>query len=212
LLAPVLAAGILCVDTTLVLANATGDVDQWVLDAVREPADSALAHVAGVVTSLGDTVPLLTILIVLGALLATTLRGGWQVFALPLGAALLAWLVSLALKVTIGRQRPPVEDWAGSAHGFAFPSGHATTSTAGYLVLGFLAAAHLASRRWRVTACIVAAALPFLIGLSRVALGVHWPTDVIAGWALGVVIAYLVLHLSAAFGPEDDPARALERR
>lgn len=96
-----------------------------------------------------------------------------------------AWLAATAatrrlLADRLCRGRPDESGWRDHASGFSFPSRHATLAVAGW---GF--AVSVVPRRWRVRAAPVAAGLAASVGLSRVVLGVHWPGDVLAGWAFG---------------------------
>ena len=99
-----------------------------------------------------------------------------------------------AVMTALARPRPPVADWAASAGGYAFPSGHTTTTTlaAGLLMWSVLRGGTLHRRvvRTFLTACALWAVL---IGCTRIYLGVHWPTDVLGGWLLGA--AWLALTL-----------------
>src|SRR5690606_17887560 len=74
---------------------------------------------------------------------------------------------------------------------WSFPSGHATSSAVVYLTLGALLTRVQPRRRIKAYVLGVALALTLLVGLSRVYLGVHWPSDVLAGWALGAGWAML---------------------
>jgi len=74
-----------------------------------------------------------------------------------------------------------------SAQGYSFPSGHSTTAAAAYVSL-----ARYKPRRWLQ---ILAVFLPLIVGISRVCLGVHYPTDVFAGWALGLLVSFCVGEL-----------------
>ncbi|GHJ55708.1 hypothetical protein Nm8I071_50150 [Nonomuraea sp. TT08I-71] len=89
-----------------------------------------------------------------------------------------------SLKALVGRLRPVVDVPVASAPGNSFPSGHALGSFVAYgaLLLVFLPAV---APRWRKPAIAIAAVLVFLVGLTRIALGVHFVSDVLGGWLLG---------------------------
>ncbi|MGO8725996.1 MAG: phosphatase PAP2 family protein [Streptosporangiaceae bacterium] len=90
-----------------------------------------------------------------------------------------------AVVALIGRVRPPVADWAGAAGGPSFPSGHSTASTLFALACGWALASRVPGR-WPCRAVWTAAAVyAAAVGWSRIWLGVHWPTDVVAGWLFG---------------------------
>jgi undecaprenyl-diphosphatase len=86
------------------------------------------------------------------------------------------------LKDWVGRERPPLEHLP---HSMAFPSGHSANSMTAYLVIAIVAI----PTRYRPTAIVAALLVSIVIGLTRVLLGVHWPSDVIGGWALGIFAA-----------------------
>ncbi|MFD9224659.1 phosphatase PAP2 family protein [Streptomyces sp. NPDC060064] len=110
---------------------------------------------------------------------------------LALGQAVRSGLLHL-----IGRSRPAAADWATHASGFAFPSGHATTSA---LMAGLLAwaIAHRARPALARTSCVLLVGWAVAVGLSRIYLGVHWPSDVLGGW----LFALAWLSLGAALIP-----------
>lgn len=93
-------------------------------------------------------------------------------------------LLNLALKQLFERARPPAESAVLSVNGYAFPSGHTMSSATFALALAVIAW----PTRWRWPAAALAATFALLMGLSRIYLGVHWLTDVLAGWALAVAV------------------------
>ncbi len=95
----------------------------------------------------------------------------------------------LALKGLFGRPRPDLVDHLVPAQFMSFPSGHAANAAIVYLTIAALAIDVESSLRARTYILSVAMALTILIGLSRLYLGVHWPSDVAAGWALGAAWA-----------------------
>jgi undecaprenyl-diphosphatase len=112
---------------------------------------------------------------------------GYVIVAVAGGVAL-----SLALKAGYDRPRPDLAPHGSHVYTQSFPSGHATTAAVVYLTLGAMLAR--IQPLWRVKALILtmAVALTIAVGVSRVYLAVHWPTDVIAGWALGLAWALSV--------------------
>ena len=109
--------------------------------------------------------------------------------------------MSSLLKLGFDRPRPDLVEHLTHATSSSFPSGHATLSATAYLTLGLLMAQ--AHRRRRVKGLILlgAVAVTVLVGVSRVYLGVHWPTDVFAGWCLGAAWAALWWLAAKLFAP-----------
>ncbi|QUR65772.1 phosphatase PAP2 family protein [Mycobacterium spongiae] len=110
------------------------------------------------------------------------------------------WLVIVIAKVLVGRQRPALPYAVISVHGFSFPSGHATGAAA----VGMLCAWMLCRwvvRRWALQVLVwaVTIAMIALIGFSRPYLGVHFITDVLAGWLLGAAWAAAVIVLASSW-------------
>jgi undecaprenyl-diphosphatase len=103
-----------------------------------------------------------------------------------------AWFLSNGFKAILDRPRP--EGGLVTADGAAFPSGHATQGAAYFVMLAVVLLGVL-PRPWRGVAAAVAVALGVLSGLSRVYLGVHWITDVIGGFALGLAWCALLLAM-----------------
>ena len=86
------------------------------------------------------------------------------------------------LKRIFARPRPEIEDQLSS---FSFPSGHAQISVLFFLTLAYLISKWLKNKKWKFTTYGVMLVLIFLIGLSRIAEGRHYATDVLAGWSIG---------------------------
>ncbi|MEU8042132.1 phosphatase PAP2 family protein [Streptosporangium sp. NPDC049078] len=109
--------------------------------------------------------------------------GIWAVATITFGG-----LLNLAVKEIVDRARPDLPDPVASAPGASFPSGHAMGAALGTCILVLLLLPFLRSTASRIIAWVVAAAIMVFVAYSRMALGVHWTSDVIAGVALGVVV------------------------
>jgi undecaprenyl-diphosphatase len=119
------------------------------------------------------------------------LEGKWHAAVLLLAAVLGGMLLSTLLKAGFDRARPDLVPHGSIVTSASFPSGHSTLSAVAYLTIGALVARFRPDPRVRVFVLVVAMLITFLVGISRVYLGVHWPTDVVAGWALGAAWALL---------------------
>ncbi|WP_293797384.1 phosphatase PAP2 family protein [uncultured Bosea sp.] len=167
------------VDTTLIMlfrdaANPAVPLGPaWFHEAVRD------------MTALGSFVGLF--FMALTATLALWLCG-YRHLAIGLVVSLVAaFLASTVLKIAIARQRPDIVEHAALTFTASFPSGHAFLSAATLLTIASFVG--LATRRTDIArfCMVMAVILTGLIGLSRIYLGVHWPTDVLGGWCLGMV-------------------------
>ena len=105
-------------------------------------------------------------------------------------------LVNTLLKGFIGRPRPDIVPHETSAALSSFPSGHAMMSAVVFLTLGALLAMSTDERRIKIYILSWSVLLTVSVGVSRIYLGVHWPTDVIAGWLAGAIWATLCLLVS----------------
>jgi undecaprenyl-diphosphatase len=179
-----------------VKAGITRSMDEMLLRAPRDPADPArtlgpawLEEVARDLTAIGGIAALsLVASAVSGYLLICRKHGA---LALLLAATLGGLLLSTALKERFDRPRPTVVPHKSLVMTSSFPSGHSLNSAVVYLTLGSLLAG--LSNEWRLKLYFfgVALLLTFLVGASRVYMGVHYPTDVLAGWCAGLAWALL---------------------
>lgn len=169
-------------------------IDRAVLTALRVPGHPHqaigphwLAESMRDVTALGGlTVLMLVIAIAAIALLA---YGHRRHAAILVGAAGAAQLSSGLFKHLYDRVRPTFAIYGDLPTSMSFPSGHSTVATATYFLLAVIVASLDPKRTVKVLAFAVAALLAIIIGASRVFLGVHWPSDVVAGWCLGAAWA-----------------------
>jgi membrane protein DedA with SNARE-associated domain/membrane-associated phospholipid phosphatase len=149
------------------------------------------------VTNLGNAAVLIGLLVIAGLLWRWRART-WRPLGLLAGAFAGAWVLSNAVKTLTHRPRPPAAQAIGHWTGYAFPSGHVTHTAAVYGMLAALLAA--TSPRWgrKVGLWAAAVLLVSLIGLSRLYLGAHWLTDVLAGGALGGAWLFVLLTVDHA--------------
>jgi undecaprenyl-diphosphatase len=140
-------------------------------------------------TSLGSPVVLgLVVLAVLGFLL---LQGLYRTAAIVLATSASGALASEALKRVFARPRPSIVPHLRDVVSSSFPSGHAMQSAIVYLTLAAMLMRIVDRRLTKIYVLTVAALLTLLVGISRVYLGVHYPTDVIGGWIIGFAWASL---------------------
>ena len=115
--------------------------------------------------------------------LAMTRKGYAALFVLA--SVIGGVLISQTMKWAYARPRPELVPHGAEVYTASFPSGHSMMAAVVYLTLGALLARTQADRAVKVYILAVAVIVTVLVGVSRVYLGVHWPTDVLAGWALG---------------------------
>lgn len=193
-LPPTLAAAGICAGAIalalaagLILARHPFGFDRTIIVAVHGAGPAWLRAAAIDLTALGGvTVLTLAVVATIVLLLAERLR----TTALLVAAATLSgsWVVT-ALKDAFGRARPGIVDHLVAASGMSFPSGHAANSAVVYLTIAALVSQVAAARAVRNAVVAIAVLLVGMIGATRVYLGVHWPSDVLAGWSFGTLWA-----------------------
>ena len=141
------------------------------------------------ITSLGGTAVLTIVTAIAAGFLALDGRKHMALFVL---AAILGGVgAGTILKDGFDRPRPELVPYSDYASGASFPSGHSMMSAVTYLTLGALLARSHERKRLKAYFLLVAMSLTFAVGVTRVYLGVHWPTDVLAGWTAGAIWALL---------------------
>lgn len=185
--------------------------DEAILLALRTTPDDPIGSPGVTVailqlTALGSG-PVITVIVIITTLFFV-LEGRWRYALLVAVCAIGTNAVMTLLKDFYERTRPTVVTQIDPPGGHSFPSGHSMISAAVYMTLAVLIARSLKPRRLRVYVVVIGAALPMMIGFTRVYLGVHYPTDVIAGWTAGALCALinglLVFRLGKR-GVEDIP-------
>jgi undecaprenyl-diphosphatase len=178
----------------------TGDVDLAILRLLYAGDRPMLADAARLITFLGGgyfVTPLAAVVA-----LVVALRGRvWLGLVLFVGTSAGRLLVEYQ-KYELGRLRPDEHPHLVNVYNLSFPSGHSANAAMVYVTLALTLAGSGRRTPWLVAAF----ALAFLIGLSRMMLGVHWPSDVVAGWSFGLLWAMLLVWLS-----EHPPAWAVRR-
>ncbi|MEU6417026.1 phosphatase PAP2 family protein [Streptomyces spiralis] len=166
------------------------DLLSW---SVGHRPEVAVAAARGL-TATGTGVVPYVLVVLAGIAVGRTTRQRTVAAALGVACLALGQVVRHGVMELVARPRPPRQDWEAYASGWAFPSGHTTTSalTAGLLILAIV----LRAPRGRTALCVVAGCWGMLVGLTRVYLGVHWFTDVLGGWLFAA--GWLGMWLCAA--------------
>ena len=196
--------------TLFVAGGATGEADFAIEQTVYGWRSPGLNTLIETITYCGNTASIITLILLLLALPKTRVPYGLPVFA----AGVLTTVIKVIVKTAVARPRPDAVYFLVQESGYSYPSGHSITSVAVYGILAWLlwyyhkpavqAALHLpgaaanaggaAGMSGRDRALMILCAfLAFAIGLSRIYVGVHHPTDVLGGWLAGIATALLIL-------------------
>ena len=170
------------------LYHELGTFDRVVGELIRGFATPSLTRVAIIITDLGSAYIEVGLMFVVGAFLLFRLKYTWETALLAISLSG-SWLLNTILKELFQRARPDIVHLA-KAGGYSFPSGHAMVAATFYGVIGYLLCLNLRNHSkpsWYIV--VITFALITSIGISRVYLGVHFASDVIAGYAAGGVWA-----------------------
>jgi undecaprenyl-diphosphatase len=179
-----------------VFEGETQAFDHWVLGIMRDAANPAdpigprwVEEMARDATALGGFAWITFTTIVIAVYL--WLVGKTRLMVFTLAATIGGTLVIMGLKGLFSRPRPDVVPHLVHVASSSFPSGHSMLSAVVYLTLGSLLAAIMPNLKLKIYVLSVAVILSVFVGISRIYLGVHYPTDVLAGWLAGLVWALL---------------------
>ncbi|HEY9374341.1 phosphatase PAP2 family protein [Streptomyces sp.] len=170
-------------------------------DAVAEPGFTQLNRILS--DWIWDPWTMRALIVVI--LVALWLRHERRLALWVAGASLLTAGLQQALKALVGRARPSWPDPVDTAQYDAFPSGHAMTATVTFGLLLWVVALHW-QERWRGWSVLVVAALVSVLGVgwTRVYLGVHWASDVVGGWLLGICLVCVTVLTFRAYQPKSN--------
>ena len=176
-------------------------IDRAILTALRQPGSPNepigpewLTVAAADLTALGSIAVLGVVVLVVGGLFAAIGRTRQALILVLASGGAILW--SEGLKALFNRSRPDDVFHAVEVVNSSFPSGHAMLSAGVYLTLGALASRFSPRLRIRVFALAAAIGVTLVVGLTRIFLGVHWPTDVVGGWAFGLLWVLVALPLA----------------
>jgi len=201
----------------LVTTDRTGGYDRWGLMVNRSGDLAALsgpklvAETVRDVTSLGGV--FLRNLFAIGAVVALLFLKLRREAVLFAATVMTGWLVNSGMKALVGRPRPEIVPHLTEAGGASFPSGHSFSSAVVYISMALAFASLSARHSVRYTVVGVAMVLSAMIAWSRVMLGVHFPSDVTAGWLGGAGWAFLaaaLLYEPAKAAADSEVAEAID--
>lgn len=171
-------------------------LDSKILFLFRESADASkpigperLQYIVRDVTALGSStiLTIITLFVVVFLFLKKEIRSIVYVLSAAIGGGVLVQV----LKVFFSRERPDYALHLASELTMSFPSGHSAMSAVVYLSLAVLVSRIEKSKKSSIFIIATALIISFIVGLSRIYLGVHYPTDVLAGWMIGLFWALL---------------------
>ena len=178
----------------LVISGISDPVDAAIIETVRDPGTATLLAPLRKITELGSTWAVT--LVAIGLVALAVAIGPWRHGVAGAGTILVASVLNSTLKIAIARERPELLEPLIQERGFSFPSGHAALGMVAYGILAVVIGRSRLPRAVRIGLIAALLVLVLLIGLSRIWLGVHYPTDVLAGWIAGAVIVLLYRWLT----------------
>lgn len=176
-------------------------IDQAIIHLVRHPLPHSLTQLIIAITNSGNPRPVTWVTLLLVAALAILRRYRGALF-LTVNVLIWAGIGNSLIKHLVQRPRPTVDRLV-AANSYSFPSGHSITAMLLWgsviVLLGWSLRRH---HNWRWGVTLLLSCWIVIIGLSRIYVGVHYPTDVIAGWSLGFVLLTLSQWFLTRYGDE----------
>jgi undecaprenyl-diphosphatase len=186
-------------------------VDHPVARFVAAHRTAALTTVMKAVSVVGGPAGMAVLALAIGLLLVVALRSWTPLVVLAVtGAGIIG--LTVIFKTVLGRARPPLAQAVVAADGFGFPSGHAAAAAAMCGAAAWLCSVRMRSWWGRIALWAVAAIVVALVGISRVYLGVHWTSDVLGGWAFGILWMAVVASAWTAYWHIAAPRRSARAR
>ncbi|RYD47690.1 MAG: phosphatase PAP2 family protein [Verrucomicrobiaceae bacterium] len=193
-----------------VMEKETHEFDERILLAMREPGNTSdpigsprVEEMARDLTALGGFTLLTGVTLVSAGVALFAGRG--KLALLSIISIVTGTYVMTLLKQGYDRPRPDLVEHGTLVHNASFPSGHSMMSAMVWLTLGILLARTQPKKRVRAFIIGISVLVTLLVGVSRVYLGVHWPTDVLGGWVLGAAWALLFWLVAMRVDPRKPP-------
>ncbi len=187
-----------------VLEDETTAFDQTILQAFRDgngmPVGPGWLKATVLNLSALGSVAVVTLIVVLAATFLVLVKRRGEALLL-VATSVGATLTLVVLKTVFGRERPTVVSALATEVDLSFPSGHSLIASAIYPTLGLLLARTFKDQHLKVFVLAAAACLTLMIGFTRIYIGVHYPTDVLGGWMLGLSWAILCALVSQRLRP-----------
>lgn len=178
---------------TLVILIDHGDVflfDTWFYNGIASRMNPRFTITMRFITESGSSIAV--IILCLSFFFFKKTRDKW---AFPVSlSVIIATIINTLMKLVFARERPNILRLIEETN-YSFPSGHAMINTAFYMMLLLLTWQHIKNKWIKYTISIICITMPLLIGLSRIYLGVHYASDVVAGWIIGFIISIIVFQL-----------------
>lgn len=172
-----------------IATGATDGFDNFVYQHINSIRSNFLTNILIVITELGGVIGLFVILLITDIILCKKNRIR-EATAITLNL-IISTLVYVILKNIFQRERPVTGNILIDEVGFSFPSGHTTNNVAFYALAIYLVCINVKNKNIRNVCCGIFTIIPILIAFSRIYLRVHYPTDIMAGFCLGIILTVL---------------------